>query len=145
MNNGGKPLENRKHEAFALLVAEGSEYAPAYRQAVSNRGTAKTSHEEGSKLASAPKVSPRIEWLRRKAQEVAEKKAGDRIEKKAVKLLDQIEKREIAATIARSTEERAQDRIAACKLDNDLAGDGSEAKGNESLGKLAELLGRLRK
>jgi hypothetical protein len=51
------------------------------------------------------------------------------------------EKRQITAQIARTGDKNA-DRLNAIKVDNDLAGDGSEAKG---AGALAMLLGRLRR
>jgi hypothetical protein len=55
-------------------------------------------------------------------------------------VLTLIEKRQITAQIAR-TGEKDSDRLKAIQVDNDLAGEGSEAKGQ---GALAALLGRLR-
>lgn len=130
--NASEPLANARHERFAVMVASGNvTVAEAYRCAVSERGSTKTSWENGCKLAA--KVAPRIEWMKR---EVAK-----RFKCEAEKaILNMAEKRRICAEIARTGENR--DRLAAIKVDNDLAGDGAEASGNKALG---ELVKRLRK
>lgn len=158
--DGSQPLNNPKHERFCLLVATG-EYsaAEAYRKTVSKAGTAKTSHEEASKLAASPKARPRIRFLRSKAQEVASERAHGVV-------LSIAEKREFLARLVRckvqtepadsdlwngikATEHGAEYKlpckIAAIKQDNDLAGDGEEAKANSALSGLAALVERLRR
>ncbi|MBP9903424.1 MAG: hypothetical protein KBH45_18335 [Verrucomicrobia bacterium] len=134
MIDGSKPLENPRYERFALLVASGEMTASAaYREAVSNRGTDKNSWESASKLAA--KVAPRIEFLKAKATKKAEQIADDVV-------MSMVEKRLIAAEIARNKDEKASDRISACKLDNDLAGDGSEAAAQlSSVQVLAQIMG----
>ena len=123
MIDGRKPLENPRYERFALLVASGEMTASAaYREAVSNRGTDKNSWESASKLAA-------------KATKKAEQIADDVV-------MSMVEKRLIAAEIARNKDEKASDRISACKLDNDLAGDGSEAAAQlSSVQVLAQIMG----
>jgi hypothetical protein len=134
MIDASKPLENPRHERFALLVASGeATISAAYRDAVSNRGTDKNSWESGSRLAA--KVASRIEFLKAKASKKAEKIADGVV-------MSMVEKRLIAAEIARDKREKASDRISACKLDNDLAGDGSEAAAQlSSVQVLAHIMG----
>lgn len=133
---GATPLPNPKYERFALLVAQAEvSAAEAYRETVSKKGTAKTQHESASKLAASPKVRPRIEFLKAKATKKAEQIADDVV-------MSMVEKRLIAAEIARDKREKASDRISACKLDNDLAGDGSEAAAQlSSVQVLAQIMG----
>jgi hypothetical protein len=160
MNNGSKPLENPKHERFALLLASGEVSASeAYRLRVSAKGTAKSSHEAASRLAESVKVASRIQWLKAEAVKKAEQKAG------AV-TLSMAEKLEFCARVVKLNtleaidEEKNGDlvngvefgefgrklkipcKLAAMKLHNDLAGDGAEAKGQSAL---AALVSKLRK
>jgi hypothetical protein len=160
MNDGSKPLENPKHERFALLLASGEVSASeAYRLRVSSKGTAKSSHEAASRLAESVKVASRIQWLKAEAVKKAEQKAG------AV-TLSMAEKLEFCARVVKLNTLREIDgddgdlvngitfdamgrqvmkipcKLAAMKLHNDLAGDGAEAKGQSAL---AALVSKLRK
>lgn len=84
---GADPLDNRKHEAFALAVAcEGLSLVDAYREKVSNKGTDKSTYERGSQLAADIKIASRIAWLRAKATEKAREKADIAVLTKADKL-----------------------------------------------------------
>jgi hypothetical protein len=157
MLDPSKPLENPKHERFALLLAAGEVSASeAYRLRVGSKGTAKSVNEMASALAL--KVASRIDWLKAKALEKAEKKAdavtltmAEKLEflARVVKvkpleldedkdgdLINGVEPREFGRVI------KLPCKLAAMKMHNDLAGDGSEAKGMTALG---ALVGRLRK
>lgn len=144
--NGSAPLSNPKWERFALLVATGEvSAAEAYRKTISAKCTDKTSHERASKIASNDKVRARIADLRSKAAVVASERAGEVV-------LSIAEKRLFLAAVVRtpsgaidkhsqlcqewsethgehssSTKLKMPDKLAAIKLDNDLAGEGSEA------------------
>ena len=52
-----------KQEAFARLVARGSSYADAYREAYSSKGKDQTVHNESSKLMANQYVSSRVDQL----------------------------------------------------------------------------------
>ena len=52
-----------KQEAFARLVAKGSSYADAYREAYSSKGKDQTVHNESSKLMANQYVSSRVDQL----------------------------------------------------------------------------------
>jgi len=66
-------LTNPKHEAFAQAIAGGHSAAEAYRAHISDKGSAKTSHEEASRIANFPKVSARIAELRSAVAKIAKK------------------------------------------------------------------------
>lgn len=117
-----KPLQDAQHERFACELAKGCSQDEAYELA----GYARH-RSSASRLRTNANVSQRVEWLKQQAAK------GD--------ILEMIEKRQICAQIARGGE-KDSDRLKAIQVDNDLAGEGSEAKG---AGALALLLGRLRK
>ena len=52
-----------KQEAFARLVANGSSYADAYREAYASKGKDQTVHNESSKLMANQYVSSRVNQL----------------------------------------------------------------------------------
>ncbi len=156
MSDGSKPLENRKWEAFALLVgSKAMSAAAAYRKGypAADRATAET---KGPALARKGLVRVRIAWLR--------SEASKRLKTRAEAVVMTIaEKREFLAKVVRTpagkvakgsqlcqewsegehgVKLKMPDKLAAIRLDNDLAGDGSEAKGMTALG---SLIGRLRK
>lgn len=117
---GGDPLSNPRHERFALLLASGeASAAEAYRSEISQRASKATVETEGPKLARSPQVALRIEWLKSQVAEKAKEQADEVI-------LSMVEKRKICAQIARAGE-KDSDRLKAIQVDNDLAGDGSEA------------------
>lgn len=116
-----KPLQDAQHERFACELAKGASAAEAYRLA-----GYKPHRSAASRLFANVNVFARVQWLKEQAA------TGDILEMK--------EKRQICAQIARGGE-KDSDRLKAIQVDNDLAGEGSEAKG---AGAIAALLGRLR-
>lgn len=160
--DGSKPLANRKWEAFALLVGSKSmSAAAAYRKGwpKSSKAAAET---DGPALARKSQVKLRIAWLRSEASKRLGMRAG------AV-VMSIAEKRAFCAEVVRtplgevkkssklcqewsethgehssSTRIKMPCKLAAIRLDNDLAGEGSEAKGNEAVGSLAGLLAKIR-
>jgi hypothetical protein len=121
--NPADPLPDAQHERFACELAKGaSSQAAAYETAFGKRD-----RTQACKLAAKHSIKQRVLWLKKQSA------VSD--------VLDLAEKRRIAAQIARGGLKDA-DRLNAIKVDNDLAGEGSEAKG---MGALAALLGRVRK
>lgn len=149
--DGSEPLENRRWEAFALLVAaKDFSAAGAYRKCWPKSSPA-SSETDGPKLARNSQVKLRIAYLRAKATEKLKEKAG------AV-VLSIAEKRAFLARVVRTsagrvrrnsrlvqewsetmseggttTKVRIPDKLAAIKLDNDLAAEGAEAGANKAI------------
>lgn len=68
-------LSNTKHEAFAQNCALNMPSSQSYRDCVSGgKCSEKTAEVEGSKLAKSPKIALRIEELRAKVAEKADRK-----------------------------------------------------------------------
>ena len=154
---GSQPLKNRKHERFALEMAKREmPGAEAYRRCVARPGSeSKHARGDACRLAHQPHVAQRIAYLRR----LAEVKLQERAEQVALTIA---EKRAFLARIVRSKPSEADmdsalcelvmtrtgptavmpSKLAAMKLDNDLAGDGSEAQGLSALGRLVSKLRR---
>lgn len=105
--DASQPLANARHERFACELAKGCSQDDAYCKA-----GYKPDRGHAARLAANGSVLARKEWLQKQA-------AGDDV-------LTLAEKRRIAADIARKGDKDA-DRLNAIKVDNDLAGDGSEA------------------
>jgi hypothetical protein len=122
MNDGSKPLENSRHERFACELAKGLSQSAAYVAA-----GYEDNRQAASRLGTNVDVLKRSEWIKRQAA------SGD--------VLTIAEKRKITAQIARAGE-KDTDRLKAIQVDNDLAGDGAEAKGQSAL---AALVSKLRK
>ena len=116
-----QPLANARHEAFAVAWAKGAAGAEAARQAGYSARRAKQSACE---IVTNRDVVARKEWLQRQTATTS--------------TMAESEKREILASIARNPAERASDRIAAIRADNDLAGDGSHAKSDDALTKFMQ-------
>lgn len=140
------PLPDAQHERFACELAKGCSQDEAYVKAgfKQNRGNA-------ARLKANERVSQRLEWLQRKAATMT--------------VLSIDEKRDFLARLLRVKgaaidEEKdgdlinglkydaagnriliLPDKLKAIQLDNDLAGDGSEANAATAL---SNLLGRLR-
>jgi hypothetical protein len=149
--DGSEPLDNHGPEQFALLVAEGEEPEEAFRLAgVTDDSDADTSGSRGAKLANTAAVKRRAAWLRTQANRWLKEKAARTV-------LTIIEKRQFLAGVVRAragTIEPTSDllqfvkgselklpcKIAAIKLDNDLAEEGAEARGQTALAKLAAKL-----
>jgi hypothetical protein len=121
--NPAEPLPNARHERFARELAKGCSQDAAYVAAgyKQHRGAA-------ARLCAKVSVSARVAWFLAQT-------AGETV-------LSLKEKREFLAGVVRLNKDKTQDKLAAIRLDNDLAGEGSEAKG---MGALAALLGRVRK
>lgn len=158
--DAGTPLKNRKHERFARAIALGElTAAEAYRATVSDKGTKKTSHENASKLVTDTKVGPRIKWFIERANEKLKDEAEGVV-------MSVIEKRMFLAEVVRtaagevdrssklcqewsetrgegSTSQRLKmpDKLKAIQIDNDLAGEGGQAKLGTAVEALAKLMG----
>jgi hypothetical protein len=151
---GSEPLSNPRHERFALLLAQSEvSAAEAYRQEISSDCTASTAETKGPALSRKSQVRVRIEWLKGQVTEKAKEIAADAV-------LSMLEKRLFCARIIRSKPsdatmenpdcELVMTKMGPCalfpskatliKLDNDLAGDGSEAEGMTALVELARRL-----
>ena len=146
----GDPLANRKHERFALLMAQGEmTAADCYRKAgLSAKGTkAETIHCNASKLAT--KVEPRIRHLRKAAQEHYKNNAGAVTLSMAEKLsflarvvkcrgasLDEEKDGDLINGVEFTEHGRRlklPDKLAALKLHNDLSVEGAEAGANKAI------------
>jgi hypothetical protein len=133
------------HQKFAEGIVAGKTHAEAYRDAYPKTSAANAA-KNASRLNSNGAIQAEIARLRREAQKLA----GSAV-------LTAAEKRMICAQIARAapaelpmnsplwqsikhtkdgTEYRLPCKIAAMKLDNDLAGQGSEAQSNDALSSL---------
>lgn len=158
---GSEPLQNRKHEAFALLVAGGASAASAYKRQVAAKTTGKDTIEtKGPELARTGQVSVRIKWLRQEAAKLARSMAAAEIESNALTVA---EKRKFLADVIRTpinkvtgystlaqslrtsesgTEIKMPCKLRAIQIDNDLAGDGEAAKGQTTIAEaLASIMG----
>lgn len=141
-------VRNPKHEAYCHAVVQGEAGSRAYKRLVS-KGCTQTSAEAGScQLQKKPEVAARLAELRAKVAEKAE----------AETFLTIKEKRDFCARIVRAkganldvdgddadliqslsySKEGSKiygmpDKLAAIKLDNDLAVDGAEAGANKAI------------
>ncbi len=141
--NPAEPLPDAQHERFACELAKGAGVNEAYVAA-----GYKSSPASATRLSKKVNVAERVAWLQKQAAK------GD--------VLTIREKREFLARVVRKTPSEAAfddadcqlvmtklgpavvipDKLAAIRIDNDLAEEGSEAKG---IGALALLLGRVRR
>ncbi len=69
-------LKNKKHEAFAEAVADGSAATIAYRECVSSAGTYATSANNAYALLKRSDVSARVSELRDKSEDILEGQLG---------------------------------------------------------------------
>lgn len=142
-------VKNAKHEAYCHAVVKGEAGSRAYMRIVAKKGTKQTSAEAGSaQLQQKPAVKARLAELRAKIAAKAE----------AETFLTIKEKRNFCASVVRAkgalldvegadahliqglsySKEGARiyampDKLAAIKLDNDLAVDGAEAGANKAI------------
>jgi hypothetical protein len=121
--NPAEPLPNARHERFARELAKGCSQDAAFVAAGYRRNDGNAARLNGNE-----RVKARVAWFLAQT-------AGETV-------LSLKEKREFLAGVVRLNKDKTQDKLAAIRLDNDLAGEGSEAKG---MGALAALLGRVRK
>jgi hypothetical protein len=102
------PLQNTKHESFALGRASGKSSVQSYREA----GYAgDKSGANAGKLTRNDQISARVDWLKTQTAASA--------------VMTQVRKRELLAAIAENPEARDVDRINAIKADNELSGEGA--------------------
>ena len=137
-----RPLKKREHEAFAAHYARSCNAAQAWVYATGGDGS--HSDANGSKWLRNGSITARVEWFRAEAEKLL-RESEAAIARPVV--LDIAEKREFLARVVRTpigevdeTSDLCQameinesggrkyklpDKIAAIRLDNDLAGDGS--------------------
>lgn len=77
-DEGGTPLANPKHEAFAREYVACNNVTAAYAAAFT--GTAKTAKTNGHRLRYTPLVAARIDWLRRESIATLNAKASSRLQ-----------------------------------------------------------------
>jgi phage terminase small subunit len=127
---------------FCEGIVEGKTGVDAYRAAYP-RSAASTARRAASALRAKREIKAEIERLRAKADTLAGSAVLMLMEKR-IRIV-----RASPATLAREsdlwqsiketeagTEFRMPDKLAAIKLDNDLAGEGSEAESQDALGEL---------
>ena len=144
MIDGSKPLENPRYERFACELAKGSSQYVAYHVAgfTPNRGNA-------TRLNANESVKARVAWIKEQAATdtiltIQEKrKFLAKVVRTPIGNVDQDSDlcQEFART-ADSIRFKMPDKLAAIRLDNDLAGDGSEAAAQlSSVQVLAQIMG----
>ncbi len=143
-------MDNRKWEAFALLVGSKSMSAAAAYRKWWPKASKATAERQGPFLASKHEVSMRIAWLRSEASKrlktqadgvvlsIAEKRQRlARLVRLNPELLDAEKDGDLISGITYTQDGRKvyklPDWVAAMKLDNDLAGEGAEAAANKAL------------
>jgi hypothetical protein len=154
--NPAEPLPNERHEAFAVHYAANGNAAKAWLHAGGDNP--KTANRQGDKWVKRGDIVTRVAWIRseveRKRREAAEKENESA-------LLTVAEKRAFLASVVRasvattedgsplwqeieikpdSIKRKMPDKLRAIALDNDLAGDGSEAAAAAALPEIAEAL-----
>ena len=102
-----KRLPNKKHYAFAQLVASGESQLAAYQQVYQCQRS--TAHANSSKLATKPVMAQLIATLT---------KGGT-----VIKELSRNRKRELLAEFVENGDEATLTRLAALRVDNDMTGD----------------------
>lgn len=144
MIDGSKPLENPRYERFACELAKGSSQYVAYHEAgfTPNRGNA-------TRLNANESVKARVAWIKEQSAvetilTIQEKrKFLAKVVRTPIGNVDQDSDlcQEFAKT-ADSIRFKMPDKLAAIRLDNDLAGDGSEAAAQlSSVQVLAQIMG----
>lgn len=96
-----KPLRNRKHERFCILLAKGFSQADAYWKSVSATASKATACSRGSTLAKLPEVAERSLFLTKKVEfsdPVERAKEAENIDLSRDNLLDKL--REIITSAA---------------------------------------------
>lgn len=151
-----QPLKNARHEAFAVHYAANRNAAQAWLKAGGKNKT--TANRQGDKWAKRGDIKTRVGWLRNEAERRLQAEAEAQTES-AVLTIE--EKRRFLARVVRGKPEDASadnpdcevrmskagpyyafpDKLRAVAQDNDLAGDGSQARANDSF---SEQLARIR-
>ncbi len=133
MNNPAEPLANADHERFACEWAKGGGIAASYK-----RAGYKPSASAATRLAKI--VKGRKTWLQRQAAfadvlTIAEKRAfvARLVRAKAGKLSADSDLWQAVKVTKDGAEYRLADKLAAMKIDNDLASEGAEAGLNRAI------------
>lgn len=132
---------------FCEEIVRGEPYGAAYRTAYPKASEAAAA-TAGPRLFKNVQIQEEIARLRAKSDEKAGSAVLTRAEKRMffARLVRARVAKEPAnsdlwnsiKTTEQGVEYRLPDKLAAIKLDNDLAGEGSEAEGQDALGKLLE-------
>lgn len=141
-------LKNSKHESFARNVGiKGMSAAEAYRE-VYNPDADSTAESEGPRLSRNPQISPRITEFREEAAQRAKLKDFLTVEEKRGFLARVVRAHGKNLNFAGEDADLIQgvkldkfgnetleipDKLAAIRIDNDLAVDGAEAEANKAL------------
>lgn len=133
MNDPSEPLKNARQERFACEVAKGAKLTAAFRLA-----GFKGDRREASLLGQNPNIQARVLWLKKEAAKsdvltIAEKR--EFLARVLRTPLGEVSKdsdlcQEWSETVTKdggSERIKMPDKLAAIKLDNDLAEDGAEA------------------
>ena len=127
-----QPLKNSRHEVFARALASGKSGAEAARVAGYTKERArKTASEFGTNRD----ISDRVEWLQRQAAKGTVLSIQEKREYLALVVrtpLAKVDENSVLCQSAKYTEDgieiKMADKLKAISLDNDLAGEGAEAK-----------------
>lgn len=131
-----RPLKNARHEAFAVEWAKGASAAEALRVA----GYA-DEPANAKRMTQNDQIKARKEWIQRKAAKSAVLSIEEKREFLARVVRTPIGEVDETSDLCHSMEisdsggrkYKMPDKIAAIKADNDLAGEGSEAKAADTL------------
>jgi phage terminase small subunit len=134
-----KPLDNSRHEAFALNVAQGMSATEAYRQAGYE---AKDADVAGPRLLGnvGNGIKERVEYIKAQAATSAVLSIAEKREFLAKVLRTPIGEIDERSPLCQSFEigkegerkYKMPDKLKAISEDNDLAGEGSEAEANKA-------------
>jgi hypothetical protein len=157
--DGSVPVQWPEFERYCVLIAKGEMTdTEAYKQAVDPAANQKRLSSMTSRYKKI--YAKRIEWLRERLNELAAQHADE-------ELLSVVEKRKFCAQVVRAkigeldgssnlveeysegesgTRVKMPSKLAAIKMDNDLAGEGAEAESQKAgIDSLAELLRAIRR
>ena len=154
--NPAEPLENERHEAFAVHFAANGNAARAWLHAGGrNRATA---NRQGDKWRRKGDIAARVPWLRAEAGRRLRSERNVQNEAAVMSIMDKrrflarIVRARIAETPAESDlwqeielsngrlRKKLPDKLRAIALDNDLAGEGADAKAVAGLPEAIERL-----
>jgi hypothetical protein len=154
--NPAEPLPNDRHEAFAVHYAANGNAAQAWLHAGGKDGS--HANANGSKWAGKGSIKARLGWLK---AELARRIQAEIDAKNETALLTMEEKRKFLARVVRSkpadepvdsdlwqeievkpdsVKRKMPDKLRAIAMDNDLAGEGAEAKAAGAIPEIAAAL-----
>lgn len=135
------------HKIFAEGIVAGMTATEAYRAAYP-KASADTARKNAARLKANEGVKSEVSRLRAAAQEKAGSAVLTLVEKRSflarlvrAEIANLAESSDLFVSIKRGkdgTEFKLGDKLRAIELDNDLAGEGSEAEGQDALAKLLE-------